>query len=41
MTYADLSIKQLSKEVAQDLEFDERDMVSDLSFVMAGCCNTE
>lgn len=36
MTYADLSIKQLSKEVAQDLEFDERDMVSDLSLLWQG-----
>ena len=32
-TYADLSIKNLSKEVAQDLEFEEQDMLSDLSLL--------
>lgn len=36
MTYADLSIKRLSKEIAQDLEFEEQDMVSDLSLLWQG-----
>ncbi len=36
MTYADLSIKRLSKEVAQDLEFEEQDMLSDLSLLWQG-----
>jgi hypothetical protein len=36
MTYADLSIKNLSKEVAQDLEFEEQDMVADLSLLWQG-----
>ena len=35
-TYADLSIKNLSKEVAQDLEFEEQDMLSDLSLLWQG-----
>ncbi len=35
-TYADLSIKNLSKEVAQDLEFEERDMLADLSLLWQG-----
>ena len=36
LTYADLSIKRLSKEVAQDLEMDEQDMISDLSLLWQG-----
>jgi hypothetical protein len=36
MTYADLSIKRLSKEIAQDLEFEEQDMLSDLSLLWQG-----
>ncbi|MDE6138933.1 MAG: hypothetical protein K2F57_05635 [Candidatus Gastranaerophilales bacterium] len=36
LTYADLSIKRLSKEVAQDLEFEEQDMLSDLSLLWQG-----
>lgn len=35
-TYADLSIKNLSKEIAQDLEFDEQNMVADLSLLWQG-----
>lgn len=36
LTYADLSIKRLSKEIAQDLEFEEQDMLSDLSLLWQG-----
>ncbi len=36
LTYADLSIKRLSKEVAQELEFEEQDMVADLSLLWQG-----
>jgi hypothetical protein len=36
LTYADLSIKRLSKEIAQDLEFEEQDMMSDLSLLWQG-----
>lgn len=36
MTYADLSIKRLSKEIAQDLEFEEQDMIADLSLLWQG-----
>ena len=36
MTYADLSIKRLSKEVAQELEFEEQDMIADLSLLWQG-----
>jgi len=36
MTYADLSIKRLSREVAQELEFEEQDMVADLSLLWQG-----
>ncbi len=35
-TYADLSIKNISKEVAQDLEFEEQDMLADLSLLWQG-----
>ncbi len=36
LTYADLSIKRLSKEVAQELEFEEQEMLSDLSLLWQG-----
>ena len=36
LTYADLSIKRLSKEVAQELEFKEQDMLADLSLLWQG-----
>lgn len=36
MTYADLSIKRLSREVAQELEYEEQDMVADLSLLWQG-----
>lgn len=36
LTYADLSIKRLSKEVAQELEFEEQDMLADLSLLWQG-----
>lgn len=36
MTYADLSIKRLSKEIAQELEFEEQDMIADLSLLWQG-----
>ena len=36
ITYADLSIKKLSKEIAQELEFDEAEMVADLSLLWQG-----
>jgi len=36
ITYADLSIKQISKEVAQDLQLDEAEMVGDLSLLWQG-----
>ncbi|MBD5402215.1 hypothetical protein HDR58_05385 [bacterium] len=36
MTYADLSIKRLSKEIAKELEYDENDMVADLSLLWQG-----
>jgi len=36
LTYADLSIKRLSKEVAQELEYEEQDMVADLSLLWQG-----
>lgn len=36
ITYADLSIKKLSKEIAQELEFDESEMVADLSLLWQG-----
>lgn len=36
LTYADLSIKRLSKEIAQELEMDEQDMISDLSLLWQG-----
>ena len=36
ITYADLSIKQISKEVAQDLQLDEEEMIGDLSLLWQG-----
>lgn len=36
LTYADLSIKQISKEVSADLELDQEDMVGDLSVLWQG-----
>lgn len=36
LTYADLSIKRLSKEVSQDLVYEEQDMVSDLTLLWQG-----
>ena len=36
LTYADLSIKQISREVAADLELDQETMVGDLSVLWQG-----
>ncbi len=36
LTYADLSIKRLSREVAQELEYEEQDMLADLSLLWQG-----
>ena len=36
MTYADLSIKRLSREISQELEYEEQEMVSDLSLLWQG-----
>ena len=36
LTYADLSIKQISREVAADLELDQEDLVGDLSVLWQG-----
>ena len=36
LTYADLSIKQISNEVAADLEMDQEDLVGDLSVLWQG-----
>ena len=36
LTYADLSIKRLSKEIAQELEYEEQDMLADLSLLWQG-----
>lgn len=36
MTYADLSIRKLSKEIGKELEFEENDMVSDLTLLWQG-----
>lgn len=36
LTYADLSIKRLSKEVAQELEYEEQEMLADLSLLWQG-----
>lgn len=39
LTFADLSIKQISKEVAADLELDQEDMVGDLSVLWQGAAS--
>ena len=36
LTYADLSIKQMSNEIARELEFDEGDMYEDLTLLWKG-----
>lgn len=36
LTYADLTIKRLSKEIAQELEYEEQDMLADLSLLWQG-----
>ncbi|MBP3821591.1 hypothetical protein J6G99_08110 [bacterium] len=36
VSYSDLSIKNLSREIAQELDFEENDMVSDLSLLWQG-----
>lgn len=36
LTYADLSIKRLSKEISQELEYEEQEMVADLSLLWQG-----
>lgn len=36
VTYADLSIKKMSKEIAQDLELQQNDMMEDLSLLWQG-----
>ncbi len=36
LTYADLSIKQISREIAADLELDQNDLVGDLSVLWQG-----
>lgn len=39
LTYADLSIKQISREVAANLELDQEDMVGDLSVLWQGAAS--
>ncbi len=39
LTYADLSIKKISKEVAQDLGYDEKVMMDDLSLLWRGAAS--
>ncbi len=39
LTYADLSIKQISREVAADLELDQENMVGDLSLLWQGAAS--
>ena len=36
VTYADLTIKRLSKEIAHELEYEEQDMLADLSLLWQG-----
>lgn len=36
VNYSELSIKRISKEISQDLQYDEQDMVSDLSLLWQG-----
>lgn len=39
LTYADLSIKQISREVSADLELDQEDMIGDLSVLWQGAAS--
>jgi len=39
LTYADLSIKQISREVAADLELEQEDLVGDLSLIWQGAAS--
>lgn len=39
LTYADLSIKQISREVAADLELEQKDLVGDLSVLWQGAAS--
>lgn len=39
LTYADLSIKQISREVSADLELDQEDLVGDLSLLWQGAAS--
>lgn len=39
LTYADLSIKQISREVSADLELEQEDMVGDLSILWQGAAS--
>ena len=39
LTYADLSIKQISREVAADLELEQEDLVGDLSVLWQGAAS--
>lgn len=39
LTFADLSIKQISKEVSADLELDQEDLVGDLSILWQGAAS--
>ena len=39
LTYADLSIKQISREVAADLELEQEDLVGDLSLLWQGAAS--
>ena len=39
LTYADLSIKQISKEVAADLELEQEDLVGDLTMLWQGAAS--
>ena len=39
ITYADLSIKQISKDIAQELQLDESEMVGDLSLLWQGAAS--
>lgn len=36
MTYADLSIKKMSKEISQELELENDDMMGDLTLLWQG-----
>lgn len=39
LTYADLSIKQISREIAADLELEQKDLVGDLSVLWQGAAS--